>query len=60
MSNRDFEVTVYVTFRKTYVVNARDEEYAFDYAADEAMGDTYDPQDIEQLVEVDMYDIQDL
>ena len=39
--NKDYLVTVSVTFKKKYVVNARDWEYAEDYAIEEAHGDTY-------------------
>lgn len=53
MSNKDFKVTVSVTFKKTYIVNAADWEYAEDQGVDEAFGDVYSIHDPDATVEVE-------
>ena len=58
MANKDFLVTVKVTFTKSYIVNAKDWEYAEDYAIDEAHGDVYSTFD--EDCEVDIYETEEV
>ena len=57
-TNKDFLVTVKVVFHKKYIVNAKDWEYAEDYAMDEAWGDTFDPGD-EDCMSIEPYEVEE-
>ena len=55
--NKDFLVTVEVTFRKRYIVNASDWEHAEDYAMDEAYGDVFNALD-EDCISIEPYEVE--
>jgi len=55
--NKDYMVTIEVTFRKRYIVNASDWENAEAYAMDEAWGDTFDPGE-EDCVGIEAYEVE--
>ena len=58
MANKDFYVTMKVTFTKTYVVNAKDWEYAEDYAEDELYGEVFNIAD--DGVDIEAYDVKEI
>ena len=58
MANKDFYVTMKVTFTKTYVVNAKDWEHAEDYAEDELYGEVFNITD--DGVDIEAYDVKEI
>ena len=58
MANRDYLVTVKVTFTRKYLVNAKDWEYAEDYAVDEAIGDNYSVAS--EDCEIEPYEVEEV
>ena len=55
---KEYKVDVIVTFKKTYILAARDSEYAEDAACDEACYDSYDAMNPDEVMDIDVYDIE--